>query len=106
MVENAEQQNWGYCKLLLHLCEAEAGPIRQERKRERLLTESGLPQGKTLRQPGRSPTAGQSAAATAHPPGRRVCGASREPVGFWIAEAIDKLLLLCKSLIIKKKSFD
>jgi hypothetical protein len=47
MVENAEQQNWGYRKLLLHLCEAEAAD-RQERKRERLLKESGLPQGKTL----------------------------------------------------------
>jgi DNA replication protein DnaC len=31
----------------LHLCEAEASD-RQERKRERLLRESGLPQGKTL----------------------------------------------------------
>jgi DNA replication protein DnaC len=47
MMENAEQQNWGYRKLLLHLCEAEADD-RQERKRERLLKESGLPQGKTL----------------------------------------------------------
>jgi len=47
MIESAEQQNWGYRKLLLHLCEAEASD-RQERKRERLLRESGLPQGKTL----------------------------------------------------------
>ena len=47
MIQSAEVQNWGYRKLLLHLCEAEAAD-RQERKRERLLRESGLPSGKTL----------------------------------------------------------
>ena len=47
MVEIAEAQNWGYRKLLLQLCEAEAAD-RRERKRERLLRESGLPSGKTL----------------------------------------------------------
>jgi len=46
-IENAETQNWGYRKLLLHLCEAEAAD-RRERKLERLLRESGLPSGKTL----------------------------------------------------------
>jgi len=43
----AEQQNWGYRKFLLHLCEAEAAD-RKERKRNRLLKESALPTGKTL----------------------------------------------------------
>ena len=47
MVQSAEVQNWGYRKLLLHLCEAEAAD-RRERKRERLLRESKLPSGKTL----------------------------------------------------------
>lgn len=46
-IQNAETQNWGYRKLLLHLCEAEAAD-RRERKLERLLRESGLPSGKTL----------------------------------------------------------
>ena len=46
-LQNAETQNWGYRKLLLHLCEAEAAD-RRERKLERLLRESGLPGGKTL----------------------------------------------------------
>ena len=44
---SAEEQNWGYRKFLLQLCEAEAAD-RQERKRDRLLKESGLPTGKTL----------------------------------------------------------
>lgn len=44
---SAEEQNWGYRKFLLQLCEAEAAD-RQERKRDRLLKESGLPAGKTL----------------------------------------------------------
>jgi len=44
---SAEANNWGYRKFLLHLCEAEAAD-RKERKRERLLKESGLPAGKTL----------------------------------------------------------
>lgn len=47
MIQSAETQNWGYRKLLLHLCEAEAAD-RRERRLERLLKESGLPSGKTL----------------------------------------------------------
>ena len=47
MLQSAEAQNWGYRKLLVQLCEAEAAD-RRERKRERLLRESGLPSGKTL----------------------------------------------------------
>lgn len=47
MLQQAETQNWGYRKLLQQLCEAEAAD-RHERKRERLLRESGLPAGKTL----------------------------------------------------------
>jgi DNA replication protein DnaC len=47
LLQSAEAQNWGYRKLLLQLCEAEAAD-RRERKRERLLRESGLPAGKTL----------------------------------------------------------
>jgi DNA replication protein DnaC len=47
MIQSAEKQNLGYRKFLLQLCEAEAAD-RRERKRERLLVESGLPQGKTL----------------------------------------------------------
>jgi DNA replication protein DnaC len=47
MMQSAETQNWGYRRLLVELCEAEAAD-RRERKRERLLRESGLPQGKTL----------------------------------------------------------
>ena len=47
VLEQAEQQGWGYRKFLLHLCEAEAQD-RAERKLERLLKQSGLPGGKTL----------------------------------------------------------
>jgi len=47
MMASAEAQNWGYRKLLLQLCEAEAAE-RRERKQERLLRESKLPAGKTL----------------------------------------------------------
>lgn len=47
VVEQAEQQGWGYHKFLLHLCEAEAQD-RAERKLERLLKQSGLPGGKNL----------------------------------------------------------
>ena len=47
MIQSAEAHNWGYRKLLLQLCEAEAAD-RRERKRERLLRESKLPFGKTL----------------------------------------------------------
>ncbi len=47
MIKSAETHNWGYRKLLLQLCEAEAAD-RRERKQERLLKDSGLPSGKTL----------------------------------------------------------
>jgi DNA replication protein DnaC len=47
MIQLAEAQNWGYRKLLLQLCEAEAAD-RRERKRQRLLADSKLPSGKTL----------------------------------------------------------
>jgi DNA replication protein DnaC len=47
MLQLAEAQNWGYRKLLLQLCEAEAAD-RRERKRQRLLRESRLPSSKTL----------------------------------------------------------
>lgn len=43
----AERENWGYQRLLQHLCESEAQD-RRERKLTRLLKESGLPEGKTL----------------------------------------------------------
>jgi DNA replication protein DnaC len=47
MLQSAEAQNWGYRKLLLQLCEAEAAD-RRERRQQRLLRESKLPSGKTL----------------------------------------------------------
>jgi len=47
VVQQAEQQSWGYRKFLQHLCEAEAQD-RAERKLQRLLKQSGLPAGKTL----------------------------------------------------------
>jgi DNA replication protein DnaC len=47
LMQLAEAQNWGYRKLLLQLCEAEAAD-RRERRRQRLLKESRLPAGKTL----------------------------------------------------------
>ena len=47
LMQLAEAQNWGYRKLLLQLCEAEAAD-RRERKRQRLLRESKLPSSKTL----------------------------------------------------------
>lgn len=46
-VIRAERENWGYKRLLEHLCESEAQD-RSERKTTRLLHESGLPDGKTL----------------------------------------------------------
>ena len=46
-VARAERENWGYKRLLQHLCESEEQD-RRERKMERLLKESGLPAGKTL----------------------------------------------------------
>jgi len=47
VLQEAEQQGWGYRKFLQHLCEAEAQD-RAERKLERLLKQSGLPAGKSL----------------------------------------------------------
>lgn len=47
MIQNAETQNWGYRKRLLHLCAAEAAD-RRERKQQRMLRESKRPSGKTL----------------------------------------------------------
>jgi DNA replication protein DnaC len=47
VVQEAEQQGWGYRQFLQHLCEAEAQD-RAERKLQRLLKQSGLPGGKTL----------------------------------------------------------
>jgi DNA replication protein DnaC len=47
MMASAEAQNWGYRKLLVQLCEAEAAD-RRERRRQRLLRESKLSSGKTL----------------------------------------------------------
>ena len=46
-VVRAERENWGYKRLLQHLCESEEQD-RRERKLVRLLKESGLPEGKTL----------------------------------------------------------
>jgi DNA replication protein DnaC len=47
LLTSAETNNWGYRKFLTQLCESEAAD-RKERKRDRLLKESGLPAGKTL----------------------------------------------------------
>lgn len=46
-LEQAEKNNWGYRKFLLHLCESEAQD-RRERRVQRLLKNSGLPPDKTL----------------------------------------------------------
>ncbi len=46
-LREAETGDWGYRRFLSHLCEAEAAD-RAERRRERLLKQSGLPSGKTL----------------------------------------------------------
>ncbi len=46
-VARAERENWGYQRLLQHLCESEEQD-RRERKMQRLLKGSGLPDGKTL----------------------------------------------------------
>lgn len=46
-VTRAERENWGYRRLLQHLCESETQD-RRERKMNRLLKDSGLPEGKTL----------------------------------------------------------
>jgi DNA replication protein DnaC len=45
--QRAEKENWGYQRFLKHLCESEAQD-RRERKTNRLLKESGLPDGKTV----------------------------------------------------------
>ena len=47
ILASAEEHNWGYRKFLTQLCEAESAD-RKERKRHRLLKESGLPAGKTF----------------------------------------------------------
>src|SRR5262245_45059542 len=47
VLKSAEENNWGYRKFLTQLCESETAD-RKERKRHRLLKESGLPAGKTL----------------------------------------------------------
>jgi DNA replication protein DnaC len=46
-VARAEREDWGYQRLLRHLCKSEEQD-RRERKTQRLLKESGLPDGKTL----------------------------------------------------------
>ena len=46
-VARAERESWGYKRLLQHLCESEEQD-RRERKMQRLLKASGLPDGKTL----------------------------------------------------------
>ena len=46
-VVRAERENWGYRRLLQHLCESE-DQDRRERRVSRLLKESGLPTGKGL----------------------------------------------------------
>jgi len=46
-VARAERESWGYQRLLQHLCESEEQD-RRERKMQRLLKASGLPDGKTL----------------------------------------------------------
>ncbi len=46
-LQRAEQENWGYKKFLLHLCESEAQD-RGERRVKRLIKMSGLPEGKGL----------------------------------------------------------
>jgi len=46
-VERAERENWGYRRLLQHLCESE-DQDRRERRVARLIKESGLPNGKGL----------------------------------------------------------
>lgn len=46
-VQRAERENWGYRRLLQHLCESE-DQDRRERRVARLLKESGLPDGKSL----------------------------------------------------------
>jgi DNA replication protein DnaC len=45
MITDAESQNWGYRKLLLNLCEAEALD-RKERRQQRCLKDACLPMGK------------------------------------------------------------
>lgn len=45
-LQEAEKNDWGYRKFLLHLCESESQD-RQERRVTRLLKQSGLPEGKS-----------------------------------------------------------
>jgi DNA replication protein DnaC len=46
-LSRAEREDWGYERLMLHLCESEEQD-RRERKMRRLLKDSGLPEGKNL----------------------------------------------------------
>jgi len=43
----AEEENWGYARLMQHLCESEAQD-RRERRMQRLLKAARLPEGKSL----------------------------------------------------------
>lgn len=45
--QRAEKENWGYRRLLQYLCESEAQD-RRERRLNKLIKNSGLPDGKTL----------------------------------------------------------
>ena len=94
MIQSAEAQNWGYRKLLLHLCEAEAAD-RRERKRERLLRESKLPSGKTLGNlaDGQLPAKVRRQLPTLLEGG--LCGASGEPAGLWAARPRQDALFVC-----------
>ncbi len=82
-LQQAEQQNWGYRKFLLHLCESEA---------QTAATQTGAAAqaiGPAARQrpgqPGGNQTARQSAPDAAQLAGRRLCPASRERHRHWPA---------------------
>ena len=79
-VGRAERENWGYKRLLQHLCESEEQD-RRERKMQRLLKESGLPDGKTLGNLDEKllPTKIRRLLPTLA--GRPLCGAGGEPAG-------------------------
>ena len=47
VVSRAETEGWSHRQLIAHLCQSEAAD-RAQRRTERLLSESGLPEGKTL----------------------------------------------------------
>lgn len=46
-LERAQAEGWSHRQVLAHLCESESAD-RSQRRTERLLAESGLPEGKTL----------------------------------------------------------